>query len=1275
MIPSIFRIIALQVFFLLMVTSVQSQGTTCNSAEPFCTGTGEVFSNTTGAGNAQTGPNYGCLGSTPNPSWFFMQVGASGNINLTITQTTGGGGGLDVDFICWGPFSTLTGVCNQLTAGNIEDCSFSIASVETCTISNANAGEFYVVLITNYSNGAGNIDFQQTSGAGEADCDILNPCNVDAGTDQSICTGGPVQLGGAPSASGGDGDFIYSWSPIAGLDDPTSPNPMADPAVPTTYTLTIDDEAGCTLTDEVIVSIAPIPTITVPPLYTMCEGESATVTFTFNGTAPFEFEYSLNGIPQGLQVPFGNSYNLFISENTLVEVVSISDLNCSGNPSASTQVQVSDTPSATIGGEGTYCEGEIISLPVTLIGSGPFELDYTIDGVPQPSVIFTNTNSTIVTNQAGNYEITSISDDNCNAGIQNSSQVNFFPPIDITLTYDDIICASELVSIEAVSTGGQSGIYAYEWTDADGNIYSGNPIEVSSTSDITVELIVNDDCNIPYTTQADITVQSEPFVDFITVGTLDCLNSETQLDGSISDSGSFLWSTIDGNIVSATDMETITIDQPGIYTLEVTTENDCIGSNSNSIATSFVLTSATLEGPNLLCESEVGSFSIVLDESAIWDIVFAIDGDIQPSTTVNGTQFDFSSSQSGLYEIISASYGSCDAEILNDIEVTIEEIPSVSFPSEDLFLCDGESTLVEVLVTGEGLLTFDYSIDGQTPEVVSMNAGTFNLTIGSAGYVTPVSVSSLNCVGSVFGGFEMNIAALPSAILTESNYTICEGGVAEVQLTLEGSSPFEFQYSIDGTTQDSQTSPNNVFTIPVTEEGTLEIISVSDANCDGSASGLSVVTVNPIPSASISGGLTVCTGEIVTLPITLEGTGPFEIGYSIDGASPTIILSPSLSYDLEATIPGTYTLTSISDALCNDGVQNATTVAYFPSIAVDLQYDPAICENDTVNILAIASGGVGDGYSFQWSDQANNSYYGSALTFILEDPLDLALIVNDECNLPSSESLSIDVQAYPEPSFFALDDSLCIGESTDFFKDSEDSAVQCNWTFDTGATLIGCDGVNYSFLTPGYQSLTLAATTSAGCLGSFTGDSVLYILPDPSAEFLIIPMEGTIFNPEIQFENVSEYAVEYLWDFGDDQLGSEQSPLHSYPVAVTDSYIACLSAFNELGCLDTVCHFLEIAPEYLMSIPNAFTPDDDGVNDLFRPVFNTIVLAEYEIEIFNRSGEVVFHSTDQFEPWNGSGDTGSDYYGMDVMYIYRIVTREENRSQKREFIGEVLLIR
>jgi gliding motility-associated-like protein len=136
-----------------------------------------------------------------------------------------------------------------------------------------------------------------------------------------------------------------------------------------------------------------------------------------------------------------------------------------------------------------------------------------------------------------------------------------------------------------------------------------------------------------------------------------------------------------------------------------------------------------------------------------------------------------------------------------------------------------------------------------------------------------------------------------------------------------------------------------------------------------------------------------------------------------------------------------------------------------------------------------------------------------------------------------------------------------------------------------------------------------------------------------------------------------------------------ENPLHLYPSTVTDSYLACLTASNSLGCADTTCKSVTIDPEFLVSIPNAFSPDGDHVNDFFVPVFNDIPLAEYNLIIVDRSGRIVFESGEQGERWDGSGALDENYFSADGVYHYKLVIREFNRPEKREFIGFVTVLR
>ena len=104
---------------------------------------------------------------------------------------------------------------------------------------------------------------------------------VDAGPDAALCTGTPsVTIGGAPTASGGTAPYTYSWSPAASLDNPSSANPTASPAVPTTYTVTVTDSTGAILSDSVKVGIYPAPNVDAGSDVTINEGETVTLNAT-----------------------------------------------------------------------------------------------------------------------------------------------------------------------------------------------------------------------------------------------------------------------------------------------------------------------------------------------------------------------------------------------------------------------------------------------------------------------------------------------------------------------------------------------------------------------------------------------------------------------------------------------------------------------------------------------------------------------------------------------------------------------------------------------------------------------------------------------------------------------------------------------------------------------------------------------------------------------------------------------------------------------------------
>lgn len=140
----------------------------CNAANSLCSALGVPFANTNQNIQAETGNSYGCLNTRPNPTWFYLPVSSAGTINLMIQQNTAinfmSGLDLDVDYICYGPFSNPVTPCSgQLTADKIVSCSYSIAATEYPTILNALPGQYYLIMTTNFSNRAGYIKISEMS--------------------------------------------------------------------------------------------------------------------------------------------------------------------------------------------------------------------------------------------------------------------------------------------------------------------------------------------------------------------------------------------------------------------------------------------------------------------------------------------------------------------------------------------------------------------------------------------------------------------------------------------------------------------------------------------------------------------------------------------------------------------------------------------------------------------------------------------------------------------------------------------------------------------------------------------------------------------------------------------------------------------------------------------------------------------------------------------------------------------------------------------------------
>jgi gliding motility-associated-like protein len=279
---------------LFAVVQAFSQNTNCAGAAPFCTGTEYVFPAGVNAGTAEVGPDYGCLGSEPNPAWYFMQIETPGNIDIFMSANA------DIDFICYGPFANLTNVCDpaNLSAANTVDCSYSGAATETVNITNGVSGDFYMLLITNFSNQPGNITFSQTGGNGTTNCGILNSNATNNGP---LCEGDTLFL----STSLDPNLYTLEWSGPNGFSSNLANPFIANVALSDTglYRLIASDlDTADTAYTNVYINERPDPTGFEVEGF-LCDGNLLTLTpDTIIAGLNYNWTFPVNGTSSA--VPF-----------------------------------------------------------------------------------------------------------------------------------------------------------------------------------------------------------------------------------------------------------------------------------------------------------------------------------------------------------------------------------------------------------------------------------------------------------------------------------------------------------------------------------------------------------------------------------------------------------------------------------------------------------------------------------------------------------------------------------------------------------------------------------------------------------------------------------------------------------------------------------------------------------------------------------------------------------------------------------------------------------
>ena len=176
--------------------------------------------------------------------------------------------------------------------------------------------------------------------------------------------------------------------------------------------------------------------------------------------------------------------------------------------------------------------------------------------------------------------------------------------------------------------------------------------------------------------------------------------------------------------------------------------------------------------------------------------------------------------------------------------------------------------------------------------------------------------------------------------------------------------------------------------------------------------------------------------------------------------------------------------------------------------------------------------------------------------------------------------------------------------------------------------------------------------------------------PYPVASFNMAPQTSFLDDANVVFANYSTNYSSSAWDFGDGDYSNDISPTHQYQALGHFSVMLVVQSDNL--CFDTLVKFVDVVEDFSLFIPNAFSPNADGLNDVFGPSLQGVSALDYLFEIYSRWGDLVFYTNDINKLWNGKSTSNIDYpFGL---YYYKIIVKDLC-DNPHEYSGTVVIVK
>ena len=1082
-----------------------------------------------------SGTNTVYQNSTPFPAFTFTASG--GIMPYTFSYTLNGG-----------PIQTITTAPGSNTA--------------TLPISTAVVGVYTVVLLTVQSSiPCPNLLPPGIITTNTATITVIPVPMVVSGSNQTVCTGA-ASANATFTASGSSGPYTYTYTVGGSTQTITGGSPISIPAATspagtTGYTLTgITDVYGNyqAVNATSTVTVLPAPTGNLFFGGSFCDHYSITFSAS-GGSGPFVYNYTVNGTP--MTVSGGSSITLngppvFGPTTYTISGISVTNAaGCTGPLNGGGTITIQPYFGHTISVSSTSVCVNGLNPVVTFSNLGGGSLYptfyYSVNSGPSQSVSNNPSFATVSvpTTTAGTFVYTLFGSANmCDVGPIQSVTVVVKPLPTASISGTASVCKNATSPV--ITFTGTNGTAPYTFTykingGANQTVSSGAgatatvSVPTNTTGTLTYSLVSVSSaagCSQNQTGSAVVTVNPLPTAGISGTTTL-CQNAASPVITFTGANGTAPYTfsyNINGGAtqtLSSGSASTATVSVPtsvaGTFTYNLLSVSSAVGcSQAQTGAATITINpaaTASISGTTTLCQNAVSPTITFTGANATGPYMFTYKingGANQTISSGGGTTATISvpTSTAGTftYSLVAVSGANgCLQNQTGSAVITINPAPSASVSGTTVLCQNDAAPLITFTGTnGAAPYTFSYNVNGgitQTISSGSSSTATIAVPTSTSGLFTYnlLDVSNANSCSQVqTGSATVTINPMPSAVIS-GTATLCQNGAsATVTFTgANGTAPYTFYYALNGgsiQTLSSGSSSTAMITVPTGNTGTFsyDLSSISSGGCSQPQTGSAVITINPAPSASISGTTTICQND-ASPDITftgMNGTIPYTFSYQVNGGTTQTVSSGSgstatISVPTNSSGAVIYHLLGISDAgSCSQTQSDSAVVTVNASPGATITGNAAVCQNEQEQITFTGSSGVAP-YVFSYTVNggpvqtiSSGSGATAQISVLTTNPANYVYVlteVSDVNGCIQNPSASIGVAVNEQPLFTGIT-PVCEGNSVQLTAGG--STPVTSWTSaDPSVASVSNSGLLMA-LSSG--TTTISCTNSAGCSDSQT---------------------------------------------------------------------------------------------------------------------------------------------------------------------------------------------